>query len=584
MEVAGISENNLRITQRVVIVVGRIISIGNQSFSSVREQQWFYIDKTDFIRQWWGSGDIVTLFTRPRRFGKTFNMSMLECFFSEKYADRTDLFQGLKVWEDESYRKLQGTYPVLFLSFAPVKLNTAEKAIRQIKGLIEDLFNQYDFLLDGQILNEKEEKFFLSVKRDMEDDTAVEALHNLCKWLSRAKGKNVIILLDEYDTPLQEAWVNGYWDEMTAFIRSLFNATFKTNPYLERAIMTGITRVSKESIFSDLNNLKVVTSTSGKYADCFGFTEEEVFAALDEMELSAEKEKVRDWYDGFTFGNHTHIYNPWSITCFLDEKKYQTWWADTSSNSLVVTLLRQGTPEVKQDMETLLYGGTITTGLDEQIVFSQLGRNKNAIWSLLLASGYLRIVSADIGGADGKNSYTLTLTNREVRVMFDKMIRDWINNDDAPGNLFLRGLLKGSLKEMNYYMNKIALNTISYYDSGSRPSAYTEPERFYHGFLLGMLVELRDTYEVRSNRESGLGRYDVMLIPRKLHQPDMPPIILEFKVYDPEEEKDLHDTLASAHRQIADRNYDADLIERGFPREDIRHYAFAFEGKKVLIG
>ena len=564
--------------------MGRRISIGAQSFSKIRERNNFYIDKTDFIRQWWESEDEVTLLTRPRRFGKTFNMSMLECFFSEKYAGREDLFQGLNIWEEESYRKLQGTYPVLSLSFASVKLNTAEAAISQIKDLLADLYVQNRFLMEGEILSIEEKHFFSSVSVDMNDQIAVKAIHNLCKWLSRFKGENVIILLDEYDTPLQEAWVNGYWDEMTAFIRSLFNCTFKTNPYLERAIMTGITRVSKESIFSDLNNLNVVTTTSDQYADCFGFTEREVFDALDEMDLSQEKENVKAWYDGFSFGKHRDIYNPWSITNFLKQKQYQTWWADTSSNSLVGTLLRQGTPDIKQNMETLLNGGTITTGLDEQIVFNQLEKNRSAIWSLLMASGYLRVVSACIGRPDGKNSYTLTLTNREVRMMFDKMIGEWINNNDAPGNLFLKGLLKGSLKEMNYYMNKIALNTIRYYDSGTRPSAHTEPERFYHGFVLGILVELRESYEVLSNRESGLGRYDVMLIPRKLHQTAMPPIVLEFKVYDPEEEKDLQDTVASAHKQITDMNYDADLIERGFRKEAIRHYGFAFKGKTVLIG
>ena len=564
--------------------MARTVSIGVQSFSKVRERNNFYVDKTDFIRQWWEAEDDVTLITRPRRFGKTINLSMLECFFSDAYAGRADLFQGLRIWEKESYRRIQGTYPVLFLSFAPVKMNTAEGAIGQIKNLIMDLYMQNIFLIKEDFLEEGEKQLFSSVTFDMSDQTAVDALHNLCKWLSRARGKRVILLLDEYDTPLQEAWVGGYWDEMTAFIRNLFNATFKTNPYLERAIMTGITRVSKESIFSDLNNLNVVTTTGNQYADSFGFTEQEVFAALDEVGLSQEKEKVKAWYDGFTFGHLTDIYNPWSITNFLKQNRYQTWWADSSSNSLVGKLIREGTIEIKQDMETLLNGGTITTHLDEQIVFSQLGKKKNAIWSLLLASGYLKIVSVLSGNGIKKDSYILSLTNYEVRLMFDSMIADWINNDEAPGNLFLKGLLKGSLKEMNHYMNKIALNTISYYDSGTHPSAYTEPERFYHGFVLGMLVELRDTYEVLSNRESGFGRYDVMLIPRDPAQAGKPAIVLEFKVYDPEEEKDLKDTVASALKQITEMDYDAALVERGFKKEEIRHYGFAFEGKKVLIG
>ena len=339
--------------------MAKVISIGNQSFESIREKDNFYIDKTNFIREWWDNDDTVTLITRPRRFGKTLNMSMLECFFSNKYKDRGDLFEGLEIWNDEKYRKLQGTYPVIFLSFAEIKQNNYNDAVEKIKRIVCEVCQQFEFLKNWDGLTEIEKKNISNISYNMSDVMAQDLIKNMSNYLSRYYGKKVIILLDEYDTPMQEAYVNGYWEELVAFTRSLFNSTFKTNPYLERAIMTGITRVSKESIFSDLNNLKVITVTSDEYSKCFGFTEDEVFAALDEQGLSSEKEKVKLWYDGFTFGDEKDVYNPWSIINFLDEKKYKTYWADSSSNGLVNELIRTGSAEIKKTMETLIAGGTV---------------------------------------------------------------------------------------------------------------------------------------------------------------------------------------------------------------------------------
>ncbi|MDE6202069.1 MAG: AAA family ATPase, partial [Lachnospiraceae bacterium] len=327
--------------------MARAIGIGNQDFEVIRKQGYFYIDKTKFIRDWWESGDSVTLITRPRRFGKTLNMSMVEKFFSIKYADRGDLFQGLSIWEQEKYREIQGTYPVLFISFAGIKENTYAGARENICRVIEEQYNKHDYLLEGSLLNDKEKAFYQKVCAEMPDSTAAVSIRSLMDFLGRYFGKKVVILLDEYDTPMQEAYMSGYWNEIVAFTRSLFNYTFKTNPYMERALMTGITRVSKESIFSDLNNLKVVTATSDKYADCFGFTEEEVFAALKEYSLSGKEQQVKEWYDGFTFGSRTDIYNPWSIINFLDEKIVGIYWANSSSNSLVGKLVREGSPEIK---------------------------------------------------------------------------------------------------------------------------------------------------------------------------------------------------------------------------------------------
>lgn len=422
---------------------------------------------------------------------------------------------------------------------------------------------------------------------------ASASLRALSDFLGRYYGKKTIILLDEYDTPMQEAYVNGYWREMVAFTRSLFNATFKTNPYLERAIMTGITRASKESIFSDLNNLEVVTTTSEKYSDCFGFTEEEVFAVLEEYGLSDQKQKVKDWYDGFSFGERRDIYNPWSIINFLDERRVGAYWANTSANRLVEKLIREGKPKVKQAFEDLLDGGTLHMEIDEQIVYDQLSAKKNAVWSLFLASGYLKVAGTVFEERTGRMYYDLTLTNKEVHIMFANMVQDWFAwNDDY--NDFIKALLLGDVKAMNLYMNRVTTEMFIFFDTGKSPQG--EPERFYHGFVLGLMVELEDRYVITSNRESGFGRYDVMLEPRSLaaaaalqgkdaapHK-DVPPdaIIIEFKVQDTEE-TELTETARSALKQIEERNYQASLIARGIPKERIRKYGFAFCGKRVLI-
>ena len=376
-------------------MAARTVGIGHQNFEQLIQANCFYIDKTDFIREWWENQDAVTLITRPRRFGKTLTMSMLEYFFSVECAGKAGLFEGLSIWKEERYRQLQGTYPVISLSFARVKETTFPGARTQICQIITELYDKYDFLLDSGCLNEREKERFRGVSVDMADYLATNSLHALSSFLSRYYGKKVILLLDEYDTPMQEAYVHGYWREVVEFLRSLFNASFKTNPYLERAIMTGITRASKESIFSDLNNLEVVTATSDLYADSFGFTEQEVFAALDEYGMGDRQEEVKNWYDGFTFGRQRDIYNPWSILNYLKNGGFAAYWANTSSNSLVGKLIREGSPDIKMTMELLLGDGILYTEIDEQIVFDQLDYSQSAVWSLFLASGYLRVESCE---------------------------------------------------------------------------------------------------------------------------------------------------------------------------------------------
>ncbi len=561
--------------------MARTIGIGVQNFGKIIENGYFYVDKTGFLKEWWDSGDEVTLIMRPRRFGKTLTMSMTEQFFSINHAGRGDLFEGLDIWKEEKYRKLQGTYPVISLSFANIKEKDYLTARYKICQLLVNVYNQYGFLRDSEVMSARDREFFDRVSVDMNDGDATLALYQLSDYLYRYYKKNVIILLDEYDTPMQEAYLAGYWEELAAFTRSFFNSSFKTNPWMERAVMTGITRISKESVFSDLNHLKVVTVTSNEYETVFGFTEKEVFTAMDEYGME-DKEEVKYWYDGFTFGSERDIYNPWSILNFLDTGKLAAYWANTSSNGLVGKLLREGNGNMKQAFERLMQGEHLWMPVDEQIVYDQLDGSEKAVWSLLLASGYLKVSDYEVYDSINviEPKYELGLTNHEVRLMFKNIIKGWFGNV-TDYNDFVKALLLGDVEAMNEYMNRVACETFSFFDTGKRVSKRTEPERFYHGFVLGLMVELENRYRITSNRESGFGRYDIMLEPK---QEADAAIIIEFKVYNPKREKTLEDTLQSALNQIEEKKYAALLAAKGIQEERIRKYGFVFEGKTVLIG
>jgi hypothetical protein len=556
--------------------MARTVAIGLQNFEEVITKNCFYVDKTLFIKEWWERMDSVTLITRPRRFGKTLNMNMLERFFSVEYEGKGEVFEGLNIWNEQKYRDLQGTYPVIFLSFANLKERNFEMTKKKLCHLITKLYTKNSFLLDTVKLKDADRNYYKSVSETMDESTASMALYNMCDYLSRYYEKKAIVLIDEYDTPMQEAYLGGYWDELVSFTRNLFNSTFKTNPFLERGLMTGITRVSRESMFSDLNNLNVVSTTSDEYATSFGFTEKEVFDAMDEMGMT-NKAEAKEWYDGFTFGHTRDIYNPWSIVNYLDEKCAKPYWVNTSSNGLVNRLVRKGNSGIKIDIEKLMNGESIHKCIDEQIVYGELDITRDAIWSLMVASGYLRLDNAVTGE---KTECDLSITNREVLSMFRKMVTDWFRTEDDSYNEFIKALLAADLEAMNEFMNRVSESIFSSFDTGKNPSR-TQPERFYHGFVLGLMVDLQGRYVITSNRESGFGRYDIMLEPQNDNDPA---IIIEFKVINKRHENSLEETVQAALTQIKEKDYARQLTDRGFAPERIHSYGFAFQGKEVLIG
>lgn len=486
--------------------MARTVALGEQDFSKIREYDCFYVDKTNFLKEWWENRDTVTLITRPRRFGKTLTLSMAEHFFSVRYAGRSDLFEHLKIWKEEAYQKLQGTYPVIYLSFASIKAACYEETYYEISRLIAREYRRHAYLLKSDaFLPSDREQFEKIVSGRGNTSDICSAVNLLCEYLYEYYDRKVILLLDEYDTPMQEAYMHGYWEPLVGFLRRFMNETFKSNPFAERSLMTGITRVSKESIFSDLNNLAVVTTSTKMYETAFGFTEKEVIASLEEYGLQEQMQEVKRWYDGFRFGDQDSIYNPWSMINYLKSKECKPYWANTSSNALVGKLIQSGSFRIKERMEDLMCGTCVCVPVDEQIVFSQPDKDENAIWSFLIAAGYLKVVSRQ------GQEYCLRLVNEEVHQMFEHIITGWFSVCGSEYDNFIKAILIHDLDGMNDYMNQVALATFSYFDTGKQYSEDTQPERFYHGLVLGLILALKGRYTITSNRESGFGRYDVLL-------------------------------------------------------------------------
>jgi hypothetical protein len=546
----------------------KAINIGGQSFQSIIENNNLYIDKTLFIKDWWTNSDSVTLITRPRRFGKTLMMDMLKEFFSIDNKD-SHLFNSLNVSKYSETMKLQGTYPVISISFASVKGIDYENTIELMKQIIINLYNKHIYLIKENFLEELEQQQFNKMNYDMNESQMIQSIHQLSIYLERYYHQKVIILLDEYDTPIVEAYNNGYYKEMINFMRPFFNATFKDNTSMYRSVLTGITRVSKESMFSDFNNIVIDSMKGYRYSEYFGFTQEEVDELLEEYDLIDTKEDVKYWYDGFTVGNMKDIYNPWSILNYLDIKEFEPYWINTSGNSLVNTLIKTGSSTIKENFERLLSHTTIESYIDEYIAFDELEDNDENIYSLLVSSGYLKIVDCK------DDLYTLDITNYEVRTMFERMVRRWFQSNKVIYNDFIKALLNHDEKNMNKFLNKVMKETFSSFDT-SQDSRY--PEKFYHGFTLGLLLDLRKQNYISSNKESGYGRYDIMIEPLDNNKPGY---ILEFKVVDKDDNETMEEVCDNALKQIEEKKYETELKAKGI--KTIYKYALAFEGKRVLI-
>ena len=417
------------------------VAIGIQQFNEIRKKGYFYIDKTAFIREWWEKGDSVTLITRPRRFGKTLTMSMVEQFFSVKYAGQQNLFEGLAIWKTKAYREIQGTYPVISLSFANLKEPSYELTRQKVCDQLQQLYTEHAYIWESGILKGADKSFFERMLHNekVEYVDATLALYKLSSFMYQYYGKKVLILLDEYDTPMQEAYINDYWNELTVFMRSLLNAAFKTNPWLERAIMTGITRVSKESIFSDLNNLKVITTTSDEYADAFGFTEKEVFEALEERGLGSEKQKVKEWYDGYRFGN-ADVYCPWDVINYCDAHRRnpmlppENYWTNTSGNDVLKHFIESAGAAkglAKTDLERLVNGEIVEKDIREDLTYNELYASMDNLWSTLFMAGYL----THKGRVDTKR-FRLAVPNREIRnIITEQVLALFKQNVEKDGQL-----------------------------------------------------------------------------------------------------------------------------------------------------
>lgn len=555
------------------------VGLGYRNFLDFVCGKRFYVDKTHFIPEWLASDARITLITRPRRFGKSMLLSTVRTFFDPMYADHPEYFKKLQVWKDKDCRRLFGTIPVISVSFGSCKGNDFAQAMRGVTLGLYNMYIQHEYLRESPKLSEEEKAEYRRIVASFSEQRTeyVEiSIQKLCELLYKHYGKFPIILMDEYDTPLLEAYTDGYWDETINTFRQLFHTTFKENDFFYRAIITGVTRISKNSLFSDLNNLEVDTVTCDAYSDCFGFTEQEVMDAFKCQDIDTIRD-VKAMYDGFTIGRHQDIYNPWSICNYMRQRELIGYWVNTSSNKLVGDIIRRYPVESKYEIERLMAGEKVHKRINEGITFQYLEGDENSLWSLLLAVGYIKAENI-VRSVEGIEC-DVSVTNREVMAMFKTEILGMFHNGWSAYGRFAEALLAHKMELMNEYLQTITYTSISYFDVADGPKERT-PENFYHGLVLGLIVSLRDRYRIVSNRESGRGRYDIAMYPL---QENTDAFIMEFKVQDRKKETDLEQTAKNALQQIVDKNYEADLLAAGVPEERIYKLGFAFAGKDVLV-
>ena len=549
------------------------IGIGESDFKILRIKKDYYIDKTKYIKDIIDNRSKVLLITRPRRFGKTLNMSMLRYYFDCTKKDSKELFKGLKIMEqEEKYTSKLGYYPCIYLTLKDAGLQSYELMIMQLRTLLMDIYYENRYLLEEAEMAPGERNTFNKILlAEANEIEIINGIKMLSKIMSTYYNKPVMLFLDEYDVPLQNAYVEGYYEECIKFFKTFYGITFKDNPYLEKTILTGVSRVAKESIFSGANNFHVYTVLDDEFSDDFGITEKEMDKIIDDFEIQDQKEEIKKWYDGYTIGNTEGIYNPWSILNYLTDKKLIPYWVNTSSNDLIKLILKNSAT-VKEKIEQLLRDEEIEVPINLETVIVGIEKNEENIWGLLLGTGYLKVTEV-VDLAHG--IYKVKIPNYEIKFLFQNIIREWFNDKVIGNNLntILKDLVTLNLKEFEKKFQVLVRQMFSFMDVGENTA-----ENFYHAFVLGMLVGLKDSYYVKSNRESGFGRYDIMLEPKDKNGNSF---VIEFKVLEDEEEKTIEDTIENAKKQIEERKYAEDLEERGYT--NITKMVFAFKGKEVKM-
>ena len=538
------------------------IGIGVSDFKKIIEEDFYYFDKTSFIEKAIQDGAEVKLFTRPRRFGKTLNMSMLKYFFDIKGAEENrKLFKGLYIEKTESYKE-QGQYPVIFLSLKDLKARTWKEMERKIIITLSDFFSEYEYLLNELTgINFENLKNIIYKKASIDDLTT--ALKFLTKILYEKYNKKVVVLVDEYDSPLVSAYINGYYENAKDFFKTFYSLVLKDNNYLQMGVLTGIIRVIKAGIFSDLNNLRTYTILSDVYTDSYGLTEEEVEKSLKDYGIEAEISNVKDWYDGYRFGD-SEVYNPWSILNFLQDKELRAYWVDTSGNDLINDVLKKITKDTIRALEKLFDGEGLRQNISGTSDLSKL-LNENELWELLLFSGYLTIEEK----IDQKN-YILRLPNKEVKELFkDSFLEKYFGRGNKLLDL-MEALTENRIEDYEENLQEILLTSVSYNDTKKGNEA------FYHGLIMGMGLYLEGEYITKSNIESGLGRYDFLIEPKNKSKRAF---IMEFKSIDSVEK--LEEVSKEALKQIEDKKYDVSLKQNGI--KEITYIGIAFCGKQIKI-
>ena len=549
------------------------IGIGESNFKGLRLRKNYFIDKTMYIKDIIDNQARVLLVTRPRRFGKTLNMSMLRYFFDCDVKDSKELFEGLKIMEQgEKYTSKLGAYPCIYLTLKDVNVDDYERMATGFKSAVLDAYREHRYLLDSDKVYDDEKARINDILYIREDEEQlIKSIRELSGYLYRHYEKPVMLFIDEYDVPIQAAYVEKYYEQAIKFLKNFYTTTFKDNPYLEKTVLTGVSRVAKESIFSGANNFKVFTVLDNEFADDFGITSEEMDKVIEDFNVKEDKEEIKKWYDGYRIGNVEGIYNPWSILNYLTDKQLKPYWVNTSSNDLIKMTIKKSTT-VKEKMEKLLKGEAIEVPIDLETIIDGIEENENNIWGLMLGTGYLKVDEV-VNLAEG--IYKVKLPNYEIKLLFQSIVRSWFNDKVIGNDLnsILKDLVELNLSEFEIKFQKLVKEMFSYMDVGENTA-----ENFYHAFVLGMLVGLKDSYYVNSNRESGMGRYDIMLEPQDKNKNSF---IIEFKVANDMQENTIEDVIESAKRQIEERDYESNLRERGF--NNITKMVFAFRGKECKM-